>query len=73
VYRFRLYDIGADENRTSRRWATLEAIAQIRGEALMETATEVDADRITGRAYVCTVGRHLCKDTEPLVMFVRLT
>jgi hypothetical protein len=43
VYQFRLYDIGTDEHRKSRRWATLEAIAQIGGEALTDTAIEVDA------------------------------
>ena len=42
IYRFRLYDIGNDENRISRRWGTLEAIARVHGEALMDSATEVD-------------------------------
>jgi hypothetical protein len=43
IYRFRLYDITADEPHTSRRWATLEAIERIHGEVLEDTATEVDA------------------------------
>jgi len=43
IYRFRLYDINTDESRTSRRWATREAIERIHGEVLTDTATEVDA------------------------------
>ncbi len=43
VYRFRLYDISTDENRQSRRWATLKAIERICGEVLKDTETEVDA------------------------------
>lgn len=43
IYQFRLYDIAADESRTSRRWATLAAIERIHREALEDTATEVDA------------------------------
>ena len=42
VYRFSLYDIASDEQRTSRRWATREAIERIGGKVLESTATEVD-------------------------------
>lgn len=42
VYQFRRYDIGTDENRKSRRWGNLDAIAQVGGHALKDTATEVD-------------------------------
>jgi hypothetical protein len=42
VYRFTVYDITNDEQRTSRRWATREAIERVRGQVLEATATEVD-------------------------------
>jgi hypothetical protein len=42
VYRFRLYNISADENEKSRRWGTREAIERIGGEVMEDTETEVD-------------------------------
>jgi hypothetical protein len=42
IYRFRLYDIATDEYVPSRRWATMEAIRRIGGEAFDDTATEID-------------------------------
>lgn len=44
VYRFQKYDITSDTMRTSQRWATREAIAEVRGKVLEDTAIEVDAD-----------------------------
>ena len=42
IYRFRLYDIATDEYVPSRRWATMETIRRIGGEAFDDTATEID-------------------------------
>lgn len=44
VYRFEKYDITSDTMRTSQRWATRGAIAEVRGKVLEDTAIEVDAD-----------------------------
>jgi hypothetical protein len=41
VYFFSMYDIRSDENVRSKRPATLEAIKQIGGRALTETAIEI--------------------------------
>ena len=46
IYQFTIYDIGNDENRKSRRWATREAVECIGGKVLEETATEIDATDI---------------------------
>jgi hypothetical protein len=47
IYRFRVYDIGSDGMKTSRRWGTRKAIEQIaRGEVLEDTAVEVEADAV---------------------------
>jgi hypothetical protein len=46
VYRFRVYDIAANESRLSRRWGTLDGIKRARGEPLEETATEIDTAAI---------------------------
>ena len=46
VYRFTVYDISADENTRSRRWATLAAIKRIGGAALEDTAVEVDSSAV---------------------------
>lgn len=43
IYRFRKYDIGADEHQVSRRWGTREGIESVRGTVIEDTATEVDA------------------------------
>jgi len=48
IYRFRLYDVSTDESRTSRRWATREAIKGVGGEVLEDTAIEVDASVLGG-------------------------
>ena len=45
VYRWRKYDIATDENQTSRRWATLEAIERACGERLGQ-GIEVDATEL---------------------------
>jgi hypothetical protein len=42
VYRFRKYSISSDGYQVSRRWATREAIERVRGEALEDTAIEVE-------------------------------
>ncbi len=46
IYQFRIYDAANDEMRKSRRWATREKIEWLRGEALENTATEVDASLV---------------------------
>lgn len=43
VYRFRLYDISRDDQVTSRRWGTREAIVRLGGEVLEDTAIEVES------------------------------
>jgi hypothetical protein len=43
IYRFTMYDITADAERKSSRWATREAIAHVNGNALEDTAIEVEA------------------------------
>jgi hypothetical protein len=42
VYRFQLYNISTDQNETSRRWGTREAIERIGGEVMKDTETEVN-------------------------------
>ena len=42
VYYFTKYDISIDQILTSKRPATLEAIARARGEAIPQTASEID-------------------------------
>lgn len=42
VYRFEMYDVHVDEMQQSRRWATLEAIERVGGQALVHTKIEVD-------------------------------
>jgi len=44
IYRFKKYDIISDNNITSRRMATKEAIEKICAELLPETAIEVNLD-----------------------------
>jgi len=46
IFQFTLYDIGSDENRKSRRWATREVIESLGGVVLEETAAVVDASVI---------------------------
>jgi hypothetical protein len=46
VYQFTLYDITTDTKRKSHRWATLDAIESIGGEALKNTRTEVEASAV---------------------------
>jgi hypothetical protein len=46
VYRFQIYDIDTDETRKSRRWATAEAIKRVNGEALKDTAIDIDASLV---------------------------
>jgi TRAP-type mannitol/chloroaromatic compound transport system permease large subunit len=46
IYQFTLYDIGSDEFRKSRRWATREVIEAIGGQLLEGTATVVDASAV---------------------------
>ena len=41
VYQFQLYDITTDTKRKSRRWGTRETIADMGGEILEDTATEI--------------------------------
>ena len=49
VYRFQIYDGESDEKRTSRRWATREAIEGIRvGLILEETEVEIDEAHLDG-------------------------
>ena len=47
IYRFTIYDIGSDDNHLSHRWGTMEGIKRIGGQALADTATEVDASVLT--------------------------
>jgi len=44
VYRFQKYDIMTDTMQTSQRWATRQAIAEVGGKVLEDTAVEVDPD-----------------------------
>ena len=46
VYQFTLYDITTDKIRKSRRWATYDAIERLGGDALLKTATEVEASSL---------------------------
>lgn len=46
IYRFRMYDIIHDEQHVSSRWGTREAIEQLGGEILEDTAMEVEASRV---------------------------
>lgn len=46
VYQFTLYDITTDTKRKSNRWATLDAIENISGQALKNTRTEVEASAV---------------------------
>jgi hypothetical protein len=46
IYRFRGFDIIRGESIVSPRWGTLEAIKAARGEAILRTATEVDASAV---------------------------
>jgi len=47
VHRFRMYDVSADEWRTSRRWGTREGIEAIRGaEVISGTAVQVDPSEV---------------------------
>lgn len=46
VYKFEIFDINSDMFRQSRRWGTLEAIKEISGRVLYDTAIEVDESAI---------------------------
>ena len=43
IYRLKGYDITRGESIISPCWGTLEAIKAVRGDAILGTATEVDA------------------------------
>ena len=43
VHRFKIYDIGNDEWKISRRWATQEGIDKVCGERIDGTAIEIDS------------------------------
>jgi len=46
VYRVRVYDVTTDEFRLSRRMATAEGARLMRGEILLDTATEIDTSEL---------------------------
>ena len=46
LYRWRKYAMSLDQMITSRRWGTREAIAEMGGEILEETAVQVDATAV---------------------------
>ena len=48
VYRFRMYDIASDEFRTSTRFATLNALGNIRGAEVLGRGINVDASDVGG-------------------------
>ncbi len=52
VYYFQKYDIVTDKNVRSQRPATLETIAKCGGEAIKETALEVDKARLDGDGFL---------------------
>ena len=45
-----------DESNVSQRYATLEAIARCRGEAIMNTWLEVDESQLDARGFVTDTG-----------------
>jgi hypothetical protein len=56
VYRFRKYDISTDEFQTSKRMGTLEAIAAVGGDPIMDASKEaaeedLDSVGLTARDY----------------------
>jgi hypothetical protein len=48
IYQFTIYDIVNDETRTSRRWATRDAIQRACGQVLENTAMLVDVSILDG-------------------------
>ena len=46
VYKVKVYDVTTDESRVSRRMATEEGAAIMRGAIIPETGIEIDADRL---------------------------
>lgn len=52
VYYFTLYYIRTDQNITSQRPATREAIARCNGVVIEETAQEVEASRLDSDGFV---------------------
>ena len=46
VYKVRIYDIQSDEFTLSRRMATVEGAARMRGDILENTAVEIDVSRL---------------------------
>lgn len=53
VYLFRKkHDVVRDESIVSEHYATLEAIARCRGEAIMNTALEVDESQLDAEGFV---------------------
>ncbi len=55
IYRFQLYNSQTDEIVTSRRWGIAEAIKEISGRLLKDTATEVDESVIRSDIHGFTV------------------
>ncbi len=52
VYFFKKHDVVTDESNVSRRRATLETITKWRGEAILDTALEVDETELDFEGFV---------------------
>ena len=64
VYFFKRYQIGSDEWPRSARPATLQAIARVRGEALMDTAREVDPSELDDDGFLAKAGCERCRKRD---------
>ena len=52
IYRFRKYDVTTDENKVRPLRATREAIENLKGEIIEESAEEIDSSLLDGNGFL---------------------